>query len=119
LISSGAVGVIQPDPARAGGITETRRIGMLAYAFNISFAPHIGFCGAVCAAASLQLAASLPNFLTYESMIFDNVLRQKLATTDVTDPQRLKDGTLPVPSGPGLGIEIDPDVIRHFRVDNR
>jgi L-alanine-DL-glutamate epimerase-like enolase superfamily enzyme len=52
-------------------------------------------------------------------MIFENVLRQGLATTDVTDPRRLRDGMLPVPSGPGLGIEIDPEVVRRFRVDGR
>jgi L-alanine-DL-glutamate epimerase-like enolase superfamily enzyme len=117
LIASGAVGVIQPDVARSGGITETRRIGALAYAFNVPFAPHIGFCGAVCAAASLHLSASLPNFLTYESMIFDNALRQELAVEDVTSTKLLKNSMLPVPQGPGLGIEIDPKAIARFRID--
>jgi len=117
LISTGAVGMIQPDPARAGGITETRRIAALAYAFNIPFAPHIGFCGAVCAAASIQLSAAMPNFATYEAMTFDNPLRSQLATLDVTAPEQLVDGGLPVPDGPGLGIEVDPDALRRFRVD--
>jgi len=119
LIAAGAVGVIQPVPARAGGFTETRRIGLLAYAFNVPFAPHVGFCGAVCAAAGLHLAAALPNFLTYEAMTFANLMRQKLATTDVTDPALLKDGTLPVPAGPGLGIEIDPAFVARHRIDGR
>lgn len=117
LISSGGVGVIQPDPARAGGITETRRIGMLAYAFNVAFAPHIGFCGAICAAASLHLSASLPNFLTYEAMIFDNPLRQKLTNIDVTNLAFVEASTLPVPEGPGLGVELDLSAVEHFRIN--
>jgi galactonate dehydratase len=119
LITAGAVGVIQPDPARAGGLTETRRIGLLAYAFNVPFAPHVGFCGAVCAAAGLHLAAALPNFLTYEAMTFANLMRQELATVDVTDPRLLEDSTLPVPTGPGLGIEIDRDFVSRYRIDGR
>jgi L-alanine-DL-glutamate epimerase-like enolase superfamily enzyme len=117
LLASGGVGVIQPDPARAGGITEARRIGVVAYAFNIPFAPHVGFCGAICAAAGIQLSASLPNFMTYEAMIFDNILRRELTTTDVTDARSLKNGCLPVPTGAGLGIEINREIVERFRVD--
>jgi L-alanine-DL-glutamate epimerase-like enolase superfamily enzyme len=78
LIANGAVGGIQPDVDRSGGVTETRRIGHFAYAHGVPFAPHVGFCGAVCNAASLHLAAALPNFLTFEAMIFDNPLRQQI-----------------------------------------
>jgi D-galactarolactone cycloisomerase len=116
LIASGAVGVIQPDAARAGGITESRRIGHFAYAHGVPFAPHVGFCGAVCNAAGLHLAAALPNFLTFEAMTFDNPMRQRLAVTDLGALDRLRDGTLPVPEGPGLGIEIDPDFVARHRL---
>ena len=67
-LARGSLGVIQPDVARSGGITETRRIAAVAYA-NVPFAPHIGFSGAVCVAATLQLCAAFPNFLTFECMI--------------------------------------------------
>ncbi len=117
LISRGGVGVIQPDVARAGGITETRRIASFAHVHGVPFAPHVGFCGAVCNAASMQLAAATPNFMTFEAMVFGNPLRENLATADIGSAKLLANGELPVPTGPGLGIEIDPDALRRFRVD--
>jgi L-alanine-DL-glutamate epimerase-like enolase superfamily enzyme len=115
LIASRAVGVIQPDVARSGGITETRRIAALAHGFHVAYAPHMGFSGAICAAASLQLAAAMPNFATFECMIFPNPLREELATTKPGDPSLLEGGTLPVPDGPGLGIEIDRAALARLR----
>jgi len=114
LLASRAVGVFQPDCARSGGITETRKMAHVAHAFNIAFAPHIGGGGAVSAAANLQLSAALPNFLTYESMIFKSPLREELATTRVgmVDPA---DGMVSVPDGPGLGIEINLDTLERYR----
>jgi L-alanine-DL-glutamate epimerase-like enolase superfamily enzyme len=46
-------------------------------------------------------------------------MRQELATTDVTDPRLLEDSTLPVPTGPGLGIEINRDFVARYRIDGR
>lgn len=114
LLASRAVGVFQPDCSRAAGITETVRMAHVAYAFNVAYAPHIGGGGAVSAAANLQLSAALPNFLTYESMIFKSPLREELATTRVglVDPA---DGMVPVPEGPGLGIEINLATLEKYR----
>ena len=116
LIASRAVGVIQPDVARSGGITETRRIATLAHCFHVAYAPHMGFSGAVCAAASLHLAAAMPNFATFECMIFPNPLREELAITRPGDPSLLEGGALPVPEGPGLGIEIDRAALARLTV---
>ncbi|HVY21085.1 MAG TPA: mandelate racemase/muconate lactonizing enzyme family protein [Bauldia sp.] len=115
IIARGSVGVIQPDVARSGGITETRRIAALGYAFGVPFAPHVGFSGAVCVAASLQLCAAAPNFLTFECMTFPNPLREELATLNLGDPDKLIDGCVALPSGPGLGIEIPARNIERFR----
>jgi D-galactarolactone cycloisomerase len=115
LIERQAVGVIQPDVARAGGISETRRIADLAHAFHVAYAPHVGWSGAVCVAASLQLAAAAPNFLTYECMAFANPLREQLTTAPVGDSRHLVDGQAAVPQGPGLGIAIDWDVVAKHR----
>jgi galactonate dehydratase len=115
IIARGSVGVIQPDVARSGGITETRRIAALGHAFGVPFAPHVGFSGAVCVAASLQLCAAVPNFLTFECMTFPNPLREELATVNLGDPRDLVDGAVPMPAGSGLGIEIDEAAIRRFR----
>jgi D-galactarolactone cycloisomerase len=114
IIASRSVAAIQADCTRAGGITETRKIAHLAYAFNVAYAPHIGGGGAVSAAANLQLSAAMPNFLTFESMIFPSTLRDELATVPVgaMDPAT---GLVPVPQGPGLGIEINFDVVDKLR----
>lgn len=112
LVATRSIGVVQPDVARSGGITETRRIASLAHAFHVKYAPHVGFSGAVCVAASLQLAAAMPNFLTFECMFFDNPLRDHLTRHPVGSARALVDGRLEVPQGPGLGIEVDRDRLK-------
>lgn len=116
LITSRAIGIVQPDVARSGGISETRNIIALAQACHVGYAPHVGASGAVCAAASLHLAAAAPNFVTFECMTFGNPLRERLTRHKGGDPDALIDGTIAVPQGPGLGIELDFDVIEEFRV---
>lgn len=114
LLTSRAVGVIQPDVARSGGITETRKIANLAAALHVPYAPHVGASGAICAAASLHLAAAMPNFLTFECMIFPNPLRDTLLKTPVGAVADLEDGVLPLPPGPGLGVELDMDEVEKW-----
>ena len=74
-LSDRSIGMIQPDVARSGGITETWRIAELAAAHHVAYAPHVGWSGAICVAASLQLAAAAESFRTFECMVFDNALR--------------------------------------------
>jgi galactonate dehydratase len=115
-IEDRSLGLIQPDVARSGGITETWRIAELAQCFNVAYAPHVGWSGAVCVAASLQLAAAAENCLTFECMVYDNPLRQALLKTPVGDPATMKDGRLAIPQGPGLGIEIDRAALAAHRI---
>jgi D-galactarolactone cycloisomerase len=116
LVASGAIGIFQPDCARAGGITETRRMVDLAAAYGVAYAPHVGGGGAVSAAANLHLAAAMPNFLSYECMIFPSLLRTDLALEPVAEASALVDGEVPVPQKAGLGIEIDRKVLERLRV---
>lgn len=106
LVEDRAVGIIQPDVARAGGITETWRIAELARCFSIAYAPHVGWSGAICVAASLQLAAAAENCVTFECMVFANPLREELLETQVGEASMLVDGKLPIPTGPGLGVKL-------------
>ncbi len=117
LVRDRLVGIIQPDVARAGGISETRDIATLAQAFHVGYAPHVGWSGAVCVAASLQLAAAMPAFTSFECMFIGNPLRDALANEPVGAVAQLSDGQLPVPSGPGLGITINLDAVERYRVD--
>ncbi len=116
LLARNVIDVIQPDVARAGGVSETRKIVDLAASHHVAYAPHVGFSGAVCVAATLHLAASAANFLTYECIHTANPLRERLARSPIGGPDQLVDGQIPIPTGPGLGIELDPDVIRQYTV---
>jgi D-galactarolactone cycloisomerase len=111
-----SLGLIQPDVTRSGGISETWRICELAAAFNTPYAPHVGWSGAICVAASLQLAAAAETFRTFECMVYQNPLRDAFAQPIVGEGSRLVEGKLTVPQGPGLGIEIDRDALARFRI---
>ena len=97
-------------------MTETWRIAELAAAFHTAYAPHVGWSGAICVAASLHLAAAAESFRTFECMVYDNPLRQALARPLVGDMTQLADGRLLVPPGPGLGVELDRDVLAAHRI---
>lgn len=117
LLETNAIDIIQPDVARSGGITETRKMATLASLYNAKYAPHVGGSGAVCAAASVHLAASSPEFMTYECSINPNPLRDELVAGEpVGHGSQVRDGMLPVPDRPGLGIEIDENVVARYRV---
>ncbi|WP_342364246.1 mandelate racemase/muconate lactonizing enzyme family protein [Terrarubrum flagellatum] len=116
MLEDRSLGLIQPDVARSGGITETWRIAELAQSFNVAYAPHVGWSGAVCVAASLQLAGAAENCRVFECMVYDNPLRQSLLKTPVGDPADMREGRLPIPDGPGLGVTLDRDALREFRI---
>lgn len=116
MMADRSIGLVQPDMARAGGITETWRIAELAAATHTGYAPHVGWSGAICAAASLQLAAAAEAFRTFECMVYANPLRDRLLTCPVSEKAMLAGGMLPVPAGPGLGVEVDRAVLAEFRL---
>jgi galactonate dehydratase len=116
MLQDRSLGLIQPDVTRSGGITETWRIAELAAAFNTAYAPHVGWSGAICVAASLQLAAAAETFRTFECMVYANPLRDAFTHPVVGEGSQLVDGKLAVPQGPGLGIEIDRDALARFRI---
>ena len=119
MFRRGAIDIVQPNISRTGGITEARRIAAMARAFHIPYAPHTGSCSAVCLAATLQFAVSLPNFLIFEFMQSDwsknqpNPLRHDLLMEPV---EKLVDGHMVVPEGPGIGVEINMDVLDTYRI---
>lgn len=98
------VDVAQPDICHAGGVTELRKIAALAEASYIKIAPH-NPNGPVATMASVHLAASIPNFLILE--MAQQPLREVIQRQGLT----IERGWAELPSAPGLGIELDPDVI--------
>src|SRR5262252_2043818 len=111
LITRGAVDIIQPDLAWAGGFSECRRIAALAQAHHLMVAPH-SFAGAVLLAASLHFIASIPNGLVLEFDQNPNALRDEL----LKEPIRIdNDGMIKLSERPGLGIELDTAVVERYR----
>lgn len=113
LIQSRTLSVLQPDVARAGGITETRRMAAFAEAFDVAYAPHIGMSGIVCETASVHLAAAMGNFRIMECEGDESPFKTALADL-APGCLRARNGTLDVPQGPGLGLTIDWDAVKRL-----
>jgi L-alanine-DL-glutamate epimerase-like enolase superfamily enzyme len=116
LVADHVLGLVQPDVARSGGISETWRIIAHAAIHNVAYAPHVGWSGGICAAASLHLAAAAETFLTFECMVVDNPLRQALTDPVLGDVSNLRGGMLDVPDAPGLGVRLRPGAIKRFLI---
>jgi galactonate dehydratase len=96
------------DPTWAGGIYETMRIAHLAQAYNIPVSMHDA-TGPLTLFAGLHALAAAPNGLYQETMR----AQIKGAYRDLIDADvQIRDGSLPLPSGPGLGVRTNPDLFR-------
>lgn len=111
LMDSGAVQVVQPDCCRCGGFTEARRIGQQAGTLGLKVAPHT-WSDAVALTANIHLVASLPNAVTVEVDQTGNPLIDDL----LARPLRMRDGEIKVPAGPGLGIELNEDIVARYEL---
>jgi D-arabinonate dehydratase/D-galactarolactone cycloisomerase len=112
LLLAGGVDVVQPDVCRAGGLTESRRIADLADAFHKSATPHVSIGSGIQFAASVHLAASLPNQNLMEFWYGGNPLGDAVLKA----PFKIENGYFWVPEGPGLGIDIDEEALRAYAV---
>ena len=102
-----AAAILQPALGRAGGIWEGKKIASMAEAFNVQIAPHL-YAGPVEWAASIQLAATLPNLLLVETIGTGSGFQGQLIGHQI----RWQDGFIEVPTAPGLGIAFDEDLAR-------
>ncbi len=104
VLEKRAAMILQPDICYAGGITELRIIAGMAEAYYAPLAPH-NPNGPCSLAASLQIAASIPNFMVQERGDREHDL--------LAEPlPKVEDGYRPIPIGPGLGITIDEEKLR-------
>jgi galactonate dehydratase len=112
VITSGAVDVIQPDPSHAGGITETRKIATMAEAYDVAVALHCPL-GPIALAACLQLDACTYNAFIQEQSLGIHYNAGNDLLDYVSDPAsfRYQDGFVTIPSGPGLGIDVNEELV--------
>jgi L-alanine-DL-glutamate epimerase-like enolase superfamily enzyme len=108
LMAAGAVDFVQPSPAKMGGLTEIAGVYASAAAHNVTVMVHTFYDGPGLLAAIQASAAYGSAEAMVEWRFFD------LEATLYGDALRPADGHLPVPQGPGLGLEPDRDVIRTY-----
>jgi D-galactarolactone cycloisomerase len=107
-----AIDILQPDCTKNGGLSESRRIAWLAFDHNVQVVPH-GWNTAVGLAADLQFSASLP-VARYVEYLTPCAYIDELTT----EPFRLdENGMLTIPTAPGLGVDLDPQKLKHFCPD--
>ena len=107
LLTRGAADILQPDVGRVGGVSEWMKVAHMAHAFNLPVANHAQHL------ISLHLACATPNLLAVECL---GMLEEadRFFYTEIPEP---KDGKLsPFPDKPGLGLELNPDVIKKYKV---
>jgi L-alanine-DL-glutamate epimerase-like enolase superfamily enzyme len=112
LIERGRVDVVQPDVARAGGLTECRRIADLAEIHGTTVVPHC-WSTDVLVAATLHLIASLHDCPYLEYCIVDNPIRTSVTQRHIVPSE----GVVAIPDAPGLGIELDFDTLDRYRYE--
>lgn len=109
VLESRFVDIIQPDLSHAGGITECRKIAAMAEAYDVALAPHCPL-GPIALASCLQVdAVSYNAFIQEQSLgIHYNNAGSDLLDY-LVDPSvfAYEDGMVAIPSGPGLGIEVN------------
>ena len=105
----GAVDYLQPDVARAGGITEIKKIAATAAVHGVPISFHTWGDG-VALAASVHLSAAINECIVMELDYTYNPLREEL----LQEPFRLVNGCLIPPDKPGLGVELNPEALQRF-----
>jgi len=113
-LGQGACSIVNIKPGRVGGYLEARRVAFVGHAMGAQV-----WCGGmvdtgIARAANLAFA-SLPELTlpgdTSESARFFEV--------DITPPHQMIDGYMPVPTGPGIGVEVLTENVRRFEVEHR
>ncbi|WP_434617590.1 mandelate racemase/muconate lactonizing enzyme family protein [Arthrobacter sp. A5] len=104
--------IIQPDITRCGGISEIRKIHDVATRYSTELVPH-GFSTGILMAATVQFLASIPG----GELIEFSQSTSPLSLDLVTNPITLENGKVMVRDAPGLGIELDEELISKYRVE--
>jgi D-galactarolactone cycloisomerase len=120
LVQDGLADVLQPDLALCGGLSVARFIGELCATAHLRVSPHVWGTAIGLAAATHWVAAlsdyphngNVPAPTLVEYDIGDNPLRDRL----LVEPLIPENGLLRVPTGPGLGVRLDPEALRRHRI---
>jgi galactonate dehydratase len=105
-----AADIINPDICNVGGLLEMRDIAMMAEAYSVALSPHGNNSTTIGLAASLQASACVPNFLIMEYPVAWEPFANELAV----NPLKVENGFIALPTGPGLGMELDEAALAKY-----
>ena len=113
VFEGGYADIIQPDLSHAGGISEVKKIGAMAEAYDVAVAPHCPL-GPISLSAAIQFDACTPNVILQEQSLGihynkNNDLLDYVKNPEIFDYQ---DGYVDIPEKPGLGLEIDVEKVK-------
>lgn len=114
-LTVGKVGVVQPNIGRAGGLTEIKRIADLCEIMGAEVVPH-GWKTGITSAAGRHFQAACPAAPVFEYVsphVFDSPLRRELVSPEPS----VAEGFMALPTGPGLGIELNEELVARWRAD--
>ncbi|KAK4233942.1 enolase C-terminal domain-like protein [Achaetomium macrosporum] len=119
FLEAGCVDILQPDISHVGGISEMRRVAAMAETYDVALAPHCPL-GPIALAANFQVDIVSANFVIQEMSlgIHYNSTGQDI-TSYILNPDvwKVEAGYVTIPTGPGLGIEIDEQQVRALSKD--
>jgi galactonate dehydratase len=115
LLETGAAGIVMLDLSWCGGLSEARKIAAMAEAWHLPVAPH-DCTGPVVLCASTHLSLNAPNALIQESVRAYYRTWYRDLVTALPEVER---GFITVPAGPGLGLELAPDITKRFAASSR
>ncbi|MFR8172914.1 MAG: galactonate dehydratase [Marvinbryantia sp.] len=112
LLTAGGVDIIQPDLSHAGGITEVKKIGAMAEAYDVALAPHCPL-GPIALASCLQVDAVSYNGVLQEQSIgiHYNVGKSVLDYIDNKEDFRFVGGFVNLPVKAGLGVQVNKALV--------
>ena len=113
LIEDGVIGILQPDPSKAGGVTELMRIAALASAWKLPIHPHTSMTG-ISMAVAVHILCAIENGGYFEADVSkDNLFRDEMVNT----PYEVdKNGCVRPLEGPGIGVEVDEAFLKKHPV---
>ena len=114
LIANNGLEVVQPDLYYFGGMIRSMKVALMANAMGKSCTPHMTG-GGLGFLYMIHFVSSLPNALPYHEF---KGLKTDIVFECNTSPLTVDEGMIKVPTGPGSGVDIDPDFIKKFQVVN-
>ena len=111
LLAHDGIGIVQPDSYYFGGLIRSVKVGRLAAAFGKQIVPHMSG-GGLGFLYNSHLVSVLPNAGAHHEF---KGLQTAVPFECQTSPLKVAGGKIKVPTGPGLGVDIDPEFIRKHR----